>query len=797
MSRCSSIKISRMTQFRFVSVFFVALTVIATEIVAFQALSFVNDYMTAIQVISTALLGISLGGVVSFFVPKQKSDFVSTVVLWFLPLAIMISFPIIIRLNDSPMLMMALLALPYFLASLYISIAFNEHSADHVYLVDLVGAGVGAIIAVVAVPLLREEGSFFLLGLIGAVPVVISVFGTHHANSIVLKITSTIPGLLAVGLLAAHISVDPFNMVWTATADKEIHGDKVFNMTKSKEGTVRWRLLHSKGSLIERIDIMQKVGLERILFSVYNGRRVDGMTPTKSELGVLDYRLPTRLRLGENPDALLVGPSGQGLCKAVQGLGNGRIDAVEINGAIANLMADKLMKASGNAYDRLNLTIGDVRTFIERSNRKYDFITMLNTHRIWSMGHTGAPEYIHSIEAMREFIDHLTDKGFLIIEERNINEQADLGIRRLLRTAMTALQETGVEDATKHVMIWERNSSCSDHLMFNDQSRCNQKKLFTFIGIKKTPITDAEYADLMDWRKMFKRPAPNRSVFVWRYLPQMPTKHYWTDVVQKEELYQTPNTDPKLHNLSIITDDKPFPFDVFLARKSAIKALKNVSVLAILMVLLPAIIAFVALRRKDAFKGKSKRLGLNAVMIAYFGILGIGYLTIEMVLIQKFGFFLSSPIYSMATILCAMLIFSGLGGYVFGKVTPQKGLLVFIALVVVGGIAWLMLGPTLAFLIKLPFALRILAAIVVVAPISFLMGVPFPFALSLSKSELTPSHAGLFFGINGALGAVASPLTVILSMTIGFQLTLLVGVGAYFICGLLLLSAVPLLRSNS
>ena len=329
--------------------------------------------------------------------------------------------------------------------------------------------------------------------------------------------------------------------------------------------------------------------------------------------------------------------------------------------------------------------------------------------------------------------------------------------------------------------------------MLHSPEKCRQDPLFTFIGIKKTPITDGEYEHLVAWQKKFKRRKPDYPVFVWRYLPQKQTENHWTEVVRKENLFDTPSTDPAKHNLAIITDDKPFPFDIFLTREALNTALKNISFLALIMVLLPTFIAFIAIRRKESAL-MTPQLGLNALMIAYFCVLGIAYLCIEMVLIQKFGFFLSSPVYSLAIVLSTMLIFSGLGGYFFGKVAPRKALFLMGALVAVGTLAWLALGPTLEALIKLPFALRVVTAIVILAPISFLMGIPFPFAISLSKSEMTPSHAGLFFGINGALGAVASPLTVLLSMMIGFQQTLLIGVGAYLVCGLLLLFALPLLK---
>jgi hypothetical protein len=774
---------------RLINVFFIALSVIACEIVAFQTLSFVNDYMSAMQAIPQALIGISVGGLISFFIPKAKTDFLSSVILFLFPLLVMGTFPVIIRLNSAETLMTALLTGPYILGSLYISLAFNHHHPGRVYLFDLVGAGFGSLVAVVAIPFLREEGSFFLLGILSSVPLLLSVFLGNGTRRPVFTMLAVVPLSLAMELLGTHLIADPFNMMRTASTEDPDFGDKIFNFMKQKDGTPVWDLLYSRGSLVERIDIVKLRSETTAMVSVYNGRQVDGINNFPSSPGALDYRLPTRLRLGQNPSTLLVGPSGQGLCKAVQALGEGHVDAVEINGAIADLMTHELAKASANAYSGFNLVIGDVRTFIERVERKYDFITMLNTHRIWSMGHLGAPEYIHTIEAMKQFIGHLTDQGFLILEERNINEQADLGIRRLVRTAKEALKESGVKDPSKHFMIWERHHDCVKEKMFADPPNCNPRTRFTFVGVKKTPITDAEYTHLIEWEKALGEipSTTDYSGFRWRYLPQKPTNHYWTEVVLKDNLYDIKGANKDLHNLEIITDDKPFPFDIFKLREPAWSALRRVSFLAALMVLLPTIIAFFSLRRKSPSQESApRRYGLVSLLVSYFSLLGIAYLIVEMVLIQKFGIFLSSPVWSMAVVLSTMLTFSGLGGYLFRDLRKKKDLFAFVALLALGFALWQGLDTMLSTLMPLPFAARILAAVILLGPLSFMMGIPFPFAMSLSKRELTERHAGLFFGINGAFGAAASPLTLILSMAEGFKTTFGVGLIAYVACGLLL-----------
>lgn len=788
---------------RLVAVFFVALSVIALEIVTFQTLSFVNDYMVATQVLSVALMGIALGGLLSFFVPRERPDRAMAVVLFLLPLSILVSFPVIIRLNGTPMHMMALMTLPYILASLYISLAFNRLVPGLVYLFDLVGAGLGALVVVFMVPALREEGSFFLLGGISAIPLAVIWLEGWRRGVRTPPLAFLCAGGISVALLVTHVVSDPFNLMWSATGGEEAKG-KMFKSWFDRKGEPRWELLYSRGSLIERIDIVRNLKEKRKWLSVYNGRIVDVITPEKSRIGRLDNRMPTHLKMGENPDTLLVGPSGQGLCKAIQALGKGHVDAVEINGAIASLMMKEMYKKSGNAYEGFDLTIGDVRTFVERTDRKYDFVTMLNTHRIWSMGHQGPPEYVHSLEAIEAYLSVLKDDGFMIFEERNINERADLGIRRIVHTAKQALVNFGATEPHKHFAIWELYHGCNKKQWFSEPQRCRRRQLFTFIAIKASPITEDEYNHFQEWavdlgeRKPGKR-GDYRGI-LWRYLPQEPTDHYWTSVVLEDDIYNTPDTDREQHNLSVVTDNVPFPFDVFKKREKPWEIFWNTTILALMMVLLPSVATFLARRKQDQggiglARGPARSM-INLLLILYFGILGLGYLLIEVVLIQKFGIFLSSPVYSLVVVLGTMLIMSGIGGY-FSARFGKRGALAMLALVVVlSAIYWVVLGGLLDALMGLPFALRILAAVVILAPLAFCMGLPFPYGMSLAKEQLSDRHAGLFFGINGGLAAVATPLSIILSMTSGFSTTIFAGGAAYLIC-LVLVALVGALRKTA
>ncbi|MEL6346158.1 MAG: hypothetical protein AAFV53_23815 [Myxococcota bacterium] len=780
-------------------VFFVALCVIGLETVTFQALSVVNEYLRATLVLSVALMGISLGGVLAWLAGDRRPA-LDHIALLLLPITLMASLFVVMWVNPNPPLMMVLLTVPYVLASFFVSRMFSVLPPAQVYAWDLVGAGLSSLVVVLAVPVLREEGTFFLFGVLGSVPALLMANEQRTGRSLAAAATVL---ALSGGLLTAQFSAGVVNMITMSTADKDEFGDKIFQNWVKGNGAPRWVRMYSRGSLIERIDIVHKPGERRSgrWYSVYNGRLVDAITRDKAKLGRLDNRMPTHLKLGQNPDTLLVGPSGQGLCKAVQALGDGHIDAVEINGAIAGLMSGKMYKRSGEAYGGMDLTVGDVRTFLKTTDRNYDYITMLNTHRIWSMGHLGPPEYVHTLEAMRDYFAHLKPDGYLLFEERNINQRAELGIRRMIHTARQALIERGAQSPEDHFLIWELYHGCPPAVWFHDPEqpgqRCKRRKLFTFVMVKNTPITAEEEAHLRSWgRELGERKSKPKDGYrgiIWRHMPSLETGHVWSEVVQAERLEMVSDADPSTQNLRVITDDVPYPYDVFTARTELWGLLRQVSLLSLVMVLLPGALAFVGMQ-SSSDAGRSGRSGgsrgsVTGTLVAFFALLGLAYLLVEVVLIQKFALFLGSPAMAMAVILGTMLVSSGIGGALTAGSTPRRALAAMgLTVLWVGGYL-LTLDEILQALFGLPASLRVVAAAALVAPLAGLMGVPFPFAMRLTRRALSDRHAGLMFAVNGGLSAIAAPMSLMLSMTLGFRATLAIAGGLYLLTMALLAAA--------
>jgi len=178
--------------------------------------------------------------------------------------------------------------------------------------------------------------------------------------------------------------------------------------------------------------------------------------------------------------------------------------------------------------------------------------------------------------------------------------------------------------------------------------------------------------------------------------------------------------------------------------------------------------------------------------IGYFACLGLAFMLVEIPLIQRFALFLGHPVYALAVILFSVLIFSGVGSYLTGRLTVHRSPVavaswVLPLLIVTVSIYAFTLTDVLRSLLHLELPWRVLTSVLLIAPLGLLMGMPMPLgiaALGSSRPELIP----WMWGINGATSVVASVLAVAVSLNVGLRATLLIGVAVYAVAWVLIAS---------
>jgi hypothetical protein len=195
-------------------------------------------------------------------------------------------------------------------------------------------------------------------------------------------------------------------------------------------------------------------------------------------------------------------------------------------------------------------------------------------------------------------------------------------------------------------------------------------------------------------------------------------------------------------------------------------------------------------------KGKNVKIGVQggsnpnrfslALFILYFSALGIGYILIEVAAVQKFILFLGYPTRSLTVILFSLLLSSGIGSFVSGRLASShkdiaKNItLACLVIILIVSVYVFTLPKIFEFLLPLHSTLRIIITVVLIFPLGFCMGMPFPSGIRILHKSSKESIPWIW-GINGAMSVLGSVFATINGILLGFSYALLFGAVAYFI----------------
>jgi len=182
----------------------------------------------------------------------------------------------------------------------------------------------------------------------------------------------------------------------------------------------------------------------------------------------------------------------------------------------------------------------------------------------------------------------------------------------------------------------------------------------------------------------------------------------------------------------------------------------------------------------------ARRRGLRWRMILYFAAIGTAFMFVEIAFIQKFILFLHHPLYAISVVLCAFLVFAGLGSLFSTRFGKRASLLTISLGIGLFSVFYVLLLPGLFnWLMHLPGAVKILVSALLIAPLAFLMGMPFPLGLGV-VSNRAPSAIPWAWGINGCASVVSAILATLLAIHLGFRFVVFLAVGLYILSALVL-----------
>jgi hypothetical protein len=170
-----------------------------------------------------------------------------------------------------------------------------------------------------------------------------------------------------------------------------------------------------------------------------------------------------------------------------------------------------------------------------------------------------------------------------------------------------------------------------------------------------------------------------------------------------------------------------------------------------------------------------QKKGLRGRTLAYFGLLGLGFLFVEIPLMQRFILFLDQPVYAFAGVVASILFFSGLGSLATPRLSPGRTLPFLVVVILLYPLG---LPRLFDALMGASLGLRMLATILCLAPLGFLMGTPFPGGLAWLR-ERAPGMIPWAWAVNGCMSVLASVLAAMIALSAGFSWVLAAGALAY------------------
>jgi hypothetical protein len=732
--------------------------------------SVVFYYHFAFLAISIALFGLGAGGVFSYVVHGWRGNlFTKLGTLAVLnSVAVLLSLVFIITRpgelgNGTLALIYFASALPFFLSGTIVSLAIAEtiERVDRVYFFDLLGASAGCL---VLVPLLNYFG--------GPNTVLASAIMLAVSSAIWYNLAGTSRGrAVAVALALLFVLLVAYNgnkhLIDIRYAKGRPLPSEIYNHWNSfsRIGVAKDEYGHF-GIII---DADAATGIANFDFDHLSAKE-------RSDLLSEGPGFAYNVRPGAK--ALIIGPGGGWDVARALASGSKDITGVEINPIIAdNVMRRRFADLSQRLYFRpeVHLNIEDGRSFIRRSTDKYQVLqaTLVDT---WASTAAGAfalsENNLYTTDAFRDYLRHLTDDGLLVFTRWGFDPPRES--LRLISLAMVGLNDLGEKDPSKHIIVLRENTDKLKGWGAKDT-----------VLIFRKPISARDLATAQAALAGNKQLQPI-------YLPGDPAQNPFGQLL----LSPNPNQFWEQYPFDVrpVGDDRPFffytvqPRDVWqfflhggnIAADSKINralpllfGLVAVSFVATLIVLaLPPLLLGAKLPKATGVRG----------YLWYFVFIGAGYILIQVALIQKFVLFLGHPVYALTVCIFSMLISSGFGSFFsrrFARDTAGVRLRWILGLVALGvGVLALIVSPISEAGVGLPLPLKLLITALLIAPVGFLMGMPFPTGLSRLE-ERFPQAVRWAWSLNAAASVMGSAVAIFLAIYLGLRFTLLVGSGLY------------------
>lgn len=774
----------------------VSLSSLLLELALTRLFSVVLFYHFAFFAISVALLGLGSGGVFAHIRQEWLARFdMRSLGAWLCLLnsifilcsvEVVLHTPVSLEVTGQNFGKLTIIylaaAVPFFLTGVLFSVLFAR-SSDHIsqlYGADLAG---GATACLAVVPLLNFIGAPNALLLASAC---MAVAAALWADQLKLRRAAYAVAAIFVLLMASNYSGKIIDVIYA----KGVYRDP------------QW-IEYSRWNAISRIEVSTQLGGRYVVIDADATTAIMNVDPARWEQNGSATPMYTGLPetsgfnwkkslmsaapsvanvLRPHGDFAIIGPGGGVDVMRAVANGSPSVTGIEINPTIANnVMRGRYADYSFHLYDlpQVHIHVQDGRSYIRSSRDKYDVVqmTLVDT---WASTAAGAfalsENNLYTIEAFREYFDHLKPNGMIAITRWEFKQPREA--LRVVSQGLEALHQVGVADPRQNFVLIADGG-------LNEDGRP------VLVLAKKTPFTAGEYAAVAAHVRenpnlFWLNPTPEFAGL--QSLP--PAAAAFRNLIESND--PTGFARNYAYNVSPVSDSAPFFFFTLKTRHVIENILAgtgrgmdwriNLGVVVLGMLLIISIVAVLAFLilplALHRHRQHAPRTGIVALL--YFIAVGFGFILVEISLIQRFVLFLGHPTYALTVVVFLLLLSSGAGSVAArhrigsgSNILPLLGIISALIVIDVALLPWL-----LSAAIGLPFVVKLLLSGVVLAPLGFLMGMPFPTGLRLVK---TVEWA---WALNAAASVLGSVMAMIIAIHFGLTVTLLCAAAAYLLAGL-------------
>ncbi len=751
----------------FYGIFLISLAALSLEISLIRFFSISQGYHFAFMIVSIALFGLAASG--TFLTIKKLNNplFISSILF---SLSVLIGFFITNNLIFDPfkaildfkhifilLIYYIFLGLPFFFFGIIIAYSFLkfQKKAGKIYFYNMSGSAFGTLASLFFMSYFNIKTIF-----------IISLIGFISALFFVDKKKKKIIFLLFLILINLLLFFTPLEI--NISEYKELN--QALNVPGSK-------LINTEYNSFSRVDIIESSFIRYApgLSPAFKGNLPEqiGITIDAGNMNAitkhenLDFinNLPSAIPyfLSQNKKTLIIN-SGAGLDVLAALKNNAIVTALETNPVVIDLLKNEYSDYSGNIYNRADIIFGQGRSFTKHNKEKFDIIVVSLAGNVLSTsGISGLNEnYLLTKQAFKDYYDDLSNDGFLVITDWLVFPP-----RKSLRLFSLSLE---IDKEAKKTALFRTWTTVTLLLSKKDLDQNTIEKIKDFTEENKFDIIYLPASFVPNKNLKFEKPFYYNSVKNLLENKNEFYKNYIFDVkatTDDRPFYSNFFKISKVNELRKIVDKwNPFFDPGFLLFFILVQALIS----ALIFILLPIKLFN---RTGKEFKKKS---------LFYFFAIGLSYLFIEIVLIQKFVLFLGHIVFSSSVIIFSMLLFSGLGALYSEKLGTKKiKKIVFIIFIFIILYVFL-LNFAIDLFISLNLISKIILSIILTAPLGFFMGFPFPLGIKAIKKELIP----LAWAVNGSASVLSPILAIMFALFFGYSFVFVLAgtiylIGALFI----------------